>query len=107
MRNYVQLHKLKLSKASVVYKKEIARLNDDAISGLRNIQQFRNLQFKVLSVQRITRDELCNVYEISKSSDFIWKFVTFPDLACTCALKEILHEMESVFQIQCWTFDII
>ena len=63
---------LKLSKASVVYKNEITRLNDDAIAGPRNAQQFRNLRFKIQSTTRITRDELYNVYEISKSnSDFI------------------------------------
>ena len=64
---------------------------------------------KVLSTRRITRDKLYNVYEIPKSSDFIWKFATFPDLICACALKEILHEMEcfSNTKQKCWTFDII
>jgi len=41
--------KLKLSKASVLYSKEISRLNNDVIAGPRNVQQFRNLRFKVLS----------------------------------------------------------
>ena len=63
-----------VEKASIVYKHEVAAMNDDGPLGLpRNVQQLRNFCFRV---RLLSHDALCNLHELGYDMPgFIWKIV--------------------------------
>ena len=67
----------------------------------RNIQQMRNLCFKVVNRNRISHDALYNLNEIAYDvPGFIWKITTHPDLVCVCGLKQLFEEMDRVLLLK-------
>ena len=87
----------KTSKASVVYKKEVAEANclsEQVPSHMpRDLKQLQNLRFKHSNDSRISRDDLYNLHEIAyNTTGFVHKIITYPDLACVCGLEQILKE---------------
>ena len=58
------------------------------ITVLRNIQQLRNLHFKVLRGKCISSDGLCNLHDLAYGvANFICKITTYPDF--------LIHERKS------------
>ena len=82
----------KLSKANVVYKREVAQMScqPERIHP-RNMKQLRNLRFNQLHQTRILKDELYNLHEIAyDTTRFVQKITTFPDLLtyrCSAAVE--------------------
>ena len=63
----------------------------------RNIQQLRNLHFKVLSKKGTSTDGLSNLHELAYGvTNSIWKIETYPDFICTLGLKDIMEEMDRI-----------
>ena len=94
----------KTSKASVVYKKEVAEVNclsEQVPSHMpRDLKQVQNLHFKHSNESRISRDDLYNLHEIAyDTTGFVHKTITYTDLACVCGLDQILKEANHILQL--------
>ena len=73
-------------------------MKDDEPLGLpRNVQQLRNLRFRVINSKHLSRDSLYNLHELGYDiPGFVWKVTTLPDLACVCGMQEMLEEFDRV-----------
>ena len=96
--------KVETAKANIVYKKEVAKMKSGDLKEItipRNIQQLRNLRFKVLTKNGVSRDALCNLHEFAYDvTNFIWKIETHPDLICIFGLQDIMEEMDRILQLK-------
>ena len=95
---------MEVAKANIVYKKEKGEMKCGDIREIaipRNIQQLRNLRFKVLSENGKCTDGLSNLHKFAygRETNFIWKIETYPDLICILGLKDIMEEMDRVLQL--------
>ena len=94
-----------MSKANVVYKKEVAEANclsqQVPTHMPRDLKQLQNLCFKHLNNSRISKDDLYNLHEIAyDTNDFLQRIITYPDLACLCGLQQILKETNQILQLK-------
>ena len=96
--------KCEMTRASVVYKKEVAQPSCQPehvpVCIPRNMQQLRTIRHKQLNHQHISSDELYNLHELAYDiPGFVHKINTFPDLTCVCGLKELLDEADKVLML--------
>ena len=96
--------KVEVTKANIVYKKEIAEMKCGDLREIaipRNMQQLRNLRFKVLSENGKCSDGLSNLHKLAYGGEtnFIWRIETYPNLICILGLRDIIAEMDRVLQL--------
>ena len=95
--------KVAVEKANFVYKQEIAAMKDAAMKDdeplgqPRNVQQLRNLHFRVMNSKPLSHDSLYNLHELGYDMPgTIWKITTLPDLVCVCRIQKMFEELDRV-----------
>ena len=74
----------------------------------RNQQQVKNVQKQIRAKQRISRDDIYNLYALAIELDsFIWQIDIYPNLDSIIGLEDILNLVNDLLTLQSDEFQVI